>query len=241
MNYQSIDQFIQSGEAFSDKTEIEINSLIEKYPWFEGGQILCALYKHKYGKTDALSHLQKAQLYMHNPAWLSWQILRMNDTFNEDAKTQVDDTSSQPEKKSSSETPITPDASKTTESKIADTLSFEPLHTVDYFASQGIKLQQEQIGSDKLSQQVKTFTQWLKTMKKIYHQAPAEAPQKEDKQVEEMADASNRNEEIYTETMAEVLIHQGKKIQAIMVYEKLSLLHPEKSSYFTSRISELKD
>ena len=117
---------------------------------------------------------------------------------------------------------------------------FQPFHTVDYFASQGIKLQQEQIGNDSLGHQVRTFTQWLKTMKKMYHEVPAEAPQHEDSQISQMADASNKNEEVYTETMADVLKQQGKKRQAIAVYEKLSLLHPEKSSYFTARISELK-
>jgi hypothetical protein len=116
---------------------------------------------------------------------------------------------------------------------------FEPLHTIDYFASQGIKLQQEQLGNDNFSQQVKTFTQWLKSMKKIYQDAPSLIPQKDEGGVVLMADASNKNEEIYTETMAEVLINQGKKTQAIAIYEKLSLLYPEKSSYFTARISEL--
>src|SRR5690606_843064 len=37
-------------------------------------------------------------------------------------------------------------------------LAFEPLHTVDYFASQGIKIKEEQLTNDKLGKQVKSFT-----------------------------------------------------------------------------------
>jgi len=39
--------------------------------------------------------------------------------------------------------------------------------------------------------------------------------------------------------MAEVLINQGKSVQAREVYQKLSLLYPEKSAYFASKIDLL--
>ena len=45
-------------------------------------------------------------------------------------------------------------------------LLFEPLYTSDYFASQGIKLSEEVQPGDKLGNQLKSFTEWLKTMKK---------------------------------------------------------------------------
>src|SRR6185312_15634128 len=47
-----------------------------------------------------------------------------------------------------------------------ETVSFEPLHTVDYFASQGIKINEEALANDHLVKQVKSFTAWLKSMKK---------------------------------------------------------------------------
>lgn len=49
----------------------------------------------------------------------------------------------------------------------ASALTFEPYHTVDYFASQGIKFSQEELPKDKLGKQLKSFTQWLKTMKRL--------------------------------------------------------------------------
>ena len=46
-------------------------------------------------------------------------------------------------------------------------ITFEPMHMVDYFASQGIKLSEEVQPADKLGKQLKSFTEWLKTMKKV--------------------------------------------------------------------------
>ena len=117
-------------------------------------------------------------------------------------------------------------------------IATEPYHTVDYFASQGIKADQ----NDKFTRRVKKFTDWLKDMKtvptaKINLKGDAESEIK----VMETANASNETAEIITESMAEVLVKQGKKDGAVELYEKLSLLHPEKNAYFAAKISQLKD
>ncbi|MBL7734604.1 MAG: hypothetical protein JNL51_04040, partial [Chitinophagaceae bacterium] len=44
---------------------------------------------------------------------------------------------------------------------------FQSYHTIDYFASQGIRLQPSDLAQDKLGQQLKSFTEWLKSMKKL--------------------------------------------------------------------------
>ena len=118
--------------------------------------------------------------------------------------------------------------------------TFEPFHTVDYFASQGIKLREEKLADDQLGKQVKSFTQWLRSMKKIYVEEQKELDSSMEKEVVSIATESNQQTEVITETMAEVLLKQGKRTQAIDLYRKLSLLHPEKSVYFASRIDELK-
>ena len=118
-------------------------------------------------------------------------------------------------------------------------LSFEPLHTVDYFASQGIKLKEEFLQKDQLGKQLKTFTQWLKTMKKVYTEEHKELDASAEKEVLLKAVESNTGEEIITETMASVLEQQGKTAKAIELYRKLSLLHPEKSAYFAAQIERL--
>ncbi len=120
-------------------------------------------------------------------------------------------------------------------------LLFEPFHTVDYFASQGINFKEDEKPADKFDLQLKSFTDWLKTMKKLpvtgnqsIHEPLAE------KKVEQLAEHSIKDRDIVTLTMAEVWEKQGNKDKAIEIYNKLSLLEPSKSPYFAAKIEELK-
>ncbi len=120
------------------------------------------------------------------------------------------------------------------------TLTFEPMHLVDYFASQGIKLSDTEQTSDKLGKQLKSFTEWLKVMKKINTPENENSAKIGDISIIAMAEKSNSNGETITESMAEVLIQQGKATKAIEVYKKLSLLNPSKIAYFAAKIEQLK-
>jgi hypothetical protein len=126
------------------------------------------------------------------------------------------------------------------EKKDKEELLFEPLYTTDYFASQGIKLSEEIQSGDKLGKQLRSFTDWLKTMKKL-HQGKIPESQSLDATVQKLAEKSNKEDEIITESMAEVFASQGKKDKAIDVYQKLSLLNPSKSAYFAAKIEFLKE
>ena len=127
-------------------------------------------------------------------------------------------------------------ASATTE----DTIIFEPLHRSDYFASVGIKLSDEIKPGDKLGKQLKSFTDWLKTMKKIHEEQLPLQNEQSDIIIQKMAEKSNTEGEVLTEAMAEVLLQQGKNRKAIEVYQKLSLLNPSKSAYFAAKIDQIK-
>ena len=119
--------------------------------------------------------------------------------------------------------------------------TFEPYHTVDYFASQGIKLSQEELPKDQLGKQMKSFTEWLKTMKRL----PASELVKSvdtnaEKKVENLAEHSLKSADIVTEAMAEVWARQGNRQKALEVYNKLSLQNPSKRAYFAAKIENLK-
>ena len=127
------------------------------------------------------------------------------------------------------------------ENRTADILSIEPKHTVDYIASQGIKLSQEEATKDRFGKQLKSFTEWLKTMKKLPVNEQAKPLDiRAEQAVENLAAHSVETEEIYTETMAEVWLRQGNKEKAIEIFSKLSLLNPSKRAYFAAKIDSLK-
>jgi len=120
-------------------------------------------------------------------------------------------------------------------------LTFEPYHTIDYFASQGIKFIQEENPTDKFGKQLKTFTAWLKTMKKLpLDPLPEDPDDTKNAEIEIIAANSLEEKDIETETMAEVLAKQGKVDRAIELYLKLSLLNPTKIAYFAAKIEHIK-
>ncbi len=45
--------------------------------------------------------------------------------------------------------------------------------------------------------------------------------------------------DLVSETLAEILLKQGKKERAIVIYNKLSLMFPEKSSYFAKKLEQI--
>jgi len=117
----------------------------------------------------------------------------------------------------------------------------EPHHAVDYFDSQGIKLDLSTLPQDRLTRQLLKFTDWLKHIKTA-NPNPKDLgtePELETK-VESSAQHSNDLREIYTETMAEVYAKQGKLEKAIQIYIKLSFLNPNKTAFFAKKIQELK-
>lgn len=119
--------------------------------------------------------------------------------------------------------------------------TFQAYYTVDYFASQGIKLSQDNQQQDKLGKQLKSFTEWLKTMRRLPDTSAVEILHTiNDNEIARIAAHSLEEKEVITEAMAEVLIKQGKHEKARELYHKLSLQNPHKSPYFTAKIEDLK-
>ena len=120
-------------------------------------------------------------------------------------------------------------------------LTFEPYHTVDYFASQGIKFKEEDKPEDKFGRQLKSFTDWIKIMKRLpLSELAKNAQPAAEQKVDQLAEHSIQNREVITEAMAEVWEKQGNITKAIEIYNKLSLLDPLKSTYFAAKIEGLK-
>jgi hypothetical protein len=175
----------------------------------------------------------KAALYFNNPFLLQCRLLEKDGAAEREA-TQVVITESIIQK------PAVEEKLLTRKPMAKEEMLFEPLFASDYFASQGIKLSAEMLQNDKLGKQMKSFTEWLKTMKKTSGYKMPETAINIDASVEKMAEKSNADAEVITETMADIFIQQGKIAKAAEIYEKLSLLNPAKSPYFAAKIELLK-
>lgn len=135
-------------------------------------------------------------------------------------------------------------------------LIFQPLYTDDYFAYKRLKNPEE---ADDLNEQgaaeMKSFTSWLRQMKdnfvgktsKDWYQQQLHRIYEEDDEpevsetVEKMAmDSIVFNNDIVSETLAEIWVRQHQYSNAIKIYQKLSLLNPDKNAYFAQKILALK-
>jgi tetratricopeptide (TPR) repeat protein len=248
--------------SLSDVSAEELQQIADRHPYFGAAQFLLAKKLFSENNGSYKEAVQKAALHFSNPVWLHFN-------FTQEA-TNADETSNhQPlirekhqviEVKEDEEEVVDeyPEVDDTLNEKISSLLKeqaeeFEkpveeatlpleniPYHRVDYFDSQGIKLEEKE-ADDKLGTQLRRFTDWLKQMKRI-NPNPADlgTDQIAESQVQNLAEHSNEPGEVVTETMAEVLMKQGKPEQAIHIYEKLSFLNPAKSTYFAAKIAELK-
>jgi hypothetical protein len=115
----------------------------------------------------------------------------------------------------------------------------------DYFAAQGIELDLSKLPQDKFTQQLRSFTAWLKVIKNKDSEGQgdqiATLGAEQEQMITQIAEKANVPADILTESMAEIWEKQGNLKKAIATYEKLSFIFPEKSVYFASRIEHLKN
>ena len=229
----------------SDDKETYFKNICENYPYFS----LAHFYNLKYvNDTSNSIKLEMALLHFDNPYLLNHrlkEITKDTDNFETTPSKQEESsiTNSETIKRSSDNLGTIAAELKNNLPQIKPEkeleIAFEPLHTTDYFASQGIKISEEIKPDDKLGKQLRSFTDWLKTMKKV-ESVPNSDPSI-DLSIQKIAENSNKDEEIITESMAEVYITQGKYNKASSIYKKLSLLFPDKSAYFAAKLESLKD
>jgi hypothetical protein len=223
-------------------TAEEILELVNRHPYFGAVRILL-LDKLKHGQPEKYQEeVQRTLLYFNNPLW--FQIIHSQPGNAEilpasDAAVSSDsDADNLPDSR-----PAFTEMKKSEEPETAhqqEELIFEPYHTVDYFASQGIQLKEEENPADRFGRQLKSFTDWLKTMKRLPETAMQNLQPASEEKVEHLAGLSLKDSSVITEAMAEVWTKQGNYEKAIEVYLKLSLQNPSKSSYFAAKIEQLK-
>ncbi len=230
-------------EHLQELTVDELKGMTESFPY---SSILHLLYTKKLktslhiGYRDALMH---TSLFFNQPQWLAYQmhddaeigVFRNNNVERSEEALKEE----QADEKIATETVQTTDTSIPEEEKLE--IPIDPYHTVDYFASQGIKLSKEE-QKDELSKKVQSFTAWLRTMKRL-QPAPETTTYKNIEEIfgNQHEEKSEDKNEVFTEAMAEVYLKQGMREKAIDIYHKLSLQNPANHHIFAARIQQIKE
>jgi hypothetical protein len=250
--------------SLQEVTVQELEQFASEFPYAAVGQYLFAKKLQHHEENGHAGQKEKTTLYFHNPMWCRWLLEDHAEPGKLPATSQkvvVEDPPPppswtppvkpvqelpqeqvvQPQAEPVAAAENIPDSEPSTPDTL-DELVFEAYHTIDYFASQGIKLQSEDYSKDRLGQQLKSFTEWLRSMKRV-QDTGAPAVTLDDianKSIQQIAELSIEEKEVVTETMAQVWAKQGNKEKAIAIYEKLSLLNPAKNAYFAAKIDQLK-
>jgi tetratricopeptide (TPR) repeat protein len=90
----------------------------------------------------------------------------------------------------------------------------------------------------KQKEQIEIIDQFIKTQPSIKGKVAAEAPASQKDDLSEKSLIYGEN--IISETLAQILIKQGKKDKAIEVFKKLIWKFPQKKAYFAAQIEDLK-
>jgi hypothetical protein len=187
----------------------ELQQYAERHPYFGAAQLLLTKKLQAENAEQYSEQLQKTLLYFHNPLWVE-QLLNGTGTATinspEETTTDVLDVPHVVEAKKENEIVITEERpvqgiikeetvaeipamnAGTTETPKKEEFLFEPFHTVDYFASQGIKFKEEEKPKDKFGLQLKSFTEWLRAMKKLpVTEIPAAADNRSAQKVDQLS------------------------------------------------------
>lgn len=236
----------------------ELKTFANQYPFYPVARLLYTAKLKDADSTEYKNEIQKTSLHFQNPLWLNYLLSKKeNETqpaafVNNPVEIPFEDFNNDeivvenprhdiiPEITLIKETLLAP-TSIQGEEKTEPAFVFEPYHTVDYFASQGIKNVMEEKPKDRFGQQLKSFTEWLKILKtRPAEQLITQTEKVAEENINILAVHSIEDRNVVTEAMAEVWIKQGLPEKAIAIYTKLSLLNPSKNSYFATLIENLK-
>lgn len=220
MNRERFNTLLSDPSLVTNADIKALNDYRKKYPYFQSLYVVVAkaLMERDHPKTEAF--IKKTAAYSTNSEYLE-QIIKGDFKFPEKDKAIE-------KKPVSEETVAEIKATKDRiEALLASTKSNEENNTPSV-----------QKNKPSISQ-VEIIEKFIKDEPSIERQkiSKSELPS----QQEDLASKALKGVEAFeTETLAQLMVMQGKHKKAINIYKKLSLKFPEKSTYFAGRIEEVK-
>lgn len=215
MTADQINQFIQTPERLNQETLPLLKELTERYPAFETGWILYLKNLKNLNHSAYEQELVNGAIRIQNRRKL---YLFLNEKQKETATSQSDEKETEPESE------------------------FENLFFPTEYKLESSGETEENMGEIARSIQ-KNADKKVRLIDKFLEAQPKMPPIKDESN--SLSGDMNPNEsdqdELITETLANIYAHQGYYKKAIQIFEKLSLKNPEKSSYFADQIEKIKN
>ena len=258
MNTDTITRWLEAPHHLPDESAIK--SLVTASPWFVPARMMQAAHKHR---NNPYSPASLSLLQMYTSDWVSgyYLLTAVNANADQSPSEPSADIVTEPVK-----SPLSTDQSPA--AAHAEVPLIQPLYTEDYFRHQGVKGVAEEKSETapedpKTLMVVMSFAEWLNhykiksereeeeardksALRSMWQQEKLAAalddePEEIPEDVFEMAVTSiTREDDLASESLAEILEKQGKWTAAAEMYRKLGLRNPAKSAYFASRAEAAK-
>lgn len=263
INNNKINNWLNNPETLRVTRPNELENYAKEFPYFNIIQHLYALEQNepigsnmnaRYQIHPVLRHILQAKYNNTYPKSFSYKIHENNETVPCDAKSNVESALSLDTEYLQIETPP------------QDYFRLEGINISDELPNVWDKSKPSKPPEENPKQSlmvVMPFSEWLKYLSKLSIKEKAEEESKKSlralwqkeklaialeeeteeipEEVFEMAvNSIAKQDDIVNESLAEVYVRQEKYQKAIDIYIKLSLLYPEKNTYFASKIEKLK-
>lgn len=256
-------KLIRFQETFKEVSINELRSFMAQYPWCQTIHMLLLKKMHSKKVSTFRVQLAFSAIFISDRNVLYHLI--NNDRFNSTAINKLDEGERLKQPASTSTTVVSKaqKEEKDITRKPKEDKSDEPLNIQKTITESSSDIEPAKVGKEKaikndtaISDEITETTtkgKGLSTKEKgdenndiieqFIKDEPRIVPREDDfSHAEGFAESSNEVgfEDLVTETLANIYLDQGNKKRAITILEKLSLTIPEKSSYFASRIKEIK-
>lgn len=240
MNRKRFFELVQNPSEINSQDLIDLEQLIENYPFFQTAIVLHCLGLKKKDSIHYESSLKKAAVYSRSRAKLKRLVMAVqnNDTSLQSSLEQV-----LPDTKSYV---VFPEVKPKVEERKNEDISLLLPHEIEELRLTG-KYKDVAEHAAKIAQEVddqpkEQTVEQHQLIDQFLQNGPRSLQSNQDFFDAEMSSQKSEedDDEIVSETLAKIHLQQGNYPKALEIYEKLCLGFPEKKTYFATQILDLR-